>query len=275
VAPPLPRREPATLAFAVLGPLHAADDDGVIAIGSFKQRTVLGLLLCHPNQTVSLAALNDALWADFPPRTARNTLQVHISALRRILGPRRGPAGVVLRRGPTGYTLQVGADQLDSIRFRDLAHRGRAAARDGDQSRAVDLLDRAIRLWRGPALADLSEVPRLAVEAARLEEQFLLAYEDWAEAKLASGQPAQVLESIDELVRRHPLRERLLSARMLALYRLGRAAEALAQFDAARQLLARDLGLRPSPVLGRLYRSILTGDQALLTGLPQVWGRAA
>jgi Bacterial transcriptional activator domain/NB-ARC domain len=112
-------------------------------------------------------------------------------------------------------------------------------------------------------LPDLASVPAVAAEAERLADRYLAVYEDWAEAKLAVGRHQDLVEGIDELVRRYPFRERLRQAQMLALYRSGRQAEALAGFDTMRQLLARELGLQPSPVLARLYESILSGDQAL------------
>jgi hypothetical protein len=112
-------------------------------------------------------------------------------------------------------------------------------------------------------LPDLVSILRIAIEAKQLREQYLTAYEDWTDAKLALGHHADLVESVDELARRHPYRERLRYAQMLALYRSGRQTEALARFDSLRQSLAKELGLQPSPVLTRLYESILAGDQGL------------
>jgi hypothetical protein len=152
---------------------------------------------------------------------------------------------------------------LDALRFLDLARDGRRAIRAGDSAAAADALGQAIRLWRGPALSDLVESDAIAAEAAALHEQYLATYEDWAEAKLAIGHHSDLTERLDELTREHPFRERLRHAQMLALYRCGRQIEALAHFDELRQLLARELGIQPSPVLARLYDCMLIGDRSL------------
>lgn len=259
------------LTFGILGPLRADEKGRPVPLGPFKQRIVLALLLCHANRIVPVSTLSDALWDGDPPRTAHKNIQVYVSALRKLLGSDRHgdrTAGVDLRFSPPGYELGVGPDQLDALRFRALARSGRAAARTGDNAGAVDLLERALRLWRGPVLADLVSVPVVAAEAERLDEQHLGTYEDWVEVKLALGQHTDLIDGIDDMARRHPFRERVRHAQMLALYRSGRQTEALAQFDAMRQLLARDLGLRPSPVLTRLYESILSGDPGLDTHTP-------
>ncbi|MHA6757818.1 AfsR/SARP family transcriptional regulator [Streptacidiphilus sp. PAMC 29251] len=228
-----------------------------------KQRIVLGLLLCRANRIVSVDAFCEALWSDRPPRTAHKNLQVYVSALRKALGSGGCSPSQVLVRRPPGYLMHVQAEQLDVLRFEELARGGRLAARNGDSTQAAHLLGSAVGMWRGPALSDLASVPALAGEAEQLEDRYLTVYEDWSEAELALGHHAQRVDDIDELARRHPYRERLRHAQMLALYQSGRQAEALAQFESMRQLLVRELGMRPSPVLGRLYEAILAGDPAL------------
>ncbi|WP_433890228.1 BTAD domain-containing putative transcriptional regulator [Streptomyces sp. CA-111067] len=241
-----------------------------VQLGPLKQRIVLGLLLCRPNRIVSVDAFCDALWSGTPPRTAHKNLQVYVSALRKAL---RGdteqhalagsePEQVLVRR-PPGYLIHVQAEQLDLLRFEELARGGRLAARNGDSTQAAHLLGTAVGMWRGPALSDLATVPALASEAEALEDRYLTVYEDWCQAELALGHHAQHVDDIDELARRHPYRERLRHAQMLALYQSGRQAEALAQFDAMRQDLVREMGMQPSPVLGRLYEAMLRGDDSL------------
>lgn len=279
--PARPGGPPAAVRFGILGPLEAYDGDRPLRVGPFKQQVVLGLLLCRANRTVSVTALREALWDDSPPPTADKNVQVYVCALRKVLRSHpggRAPGSVRLVHSPPGYQLQIGTDQLDSLRFRDLARSGRAAARDGDVSRAADLLGRAVRMWRGHVLPHLEQVPAIAERAGRLREQYLAAYEDWSEAQLALGLHTDVVEELNTLARRHPFRERLRRTQLLALFRSGRHTEALAEFDAMRQLLARELGLRPSPVLTRLYEAILAGDRGLLqpTGRDgPVRGRAA
>jgi DNA-binding SARP family transcriptional activator len=256
------------LTFAILGPLEARDRGRAVRLGPFKQRVVLGLLLCRANQVVSVAELSEALWGGAPPRSARKAIQVHVCALRGLLDADRSgrpdaAGGPALLHSPPGYVMRIGSDRLDALRMRELTRSGRRAARQGDLDTAADLLGQAVRLWRGEVLPDLVSVDGLAVEAEQLREQYLATYEDWADAVLALGNHADVVDGIDDLVRRHPFRERLRHAQMLALHRAGRSAEALARFDEVRQLFARELGLPPSPVLDRLHRSMLSADEGL------------
>lgn len=257
--------------FGILGNLEGRRAGHPLELGPAKQRIVLGLLLCRANHMVPVTALSEALWDDAPPRTADKNLQVYLSAIRRLISP--GPGGFEadgaarLVRRPPGYLLQITPDQLDVLRFHELATAGRLALRSGDAVVAVGLLGRAIGLWRGPALPELVSSQAIAAEADRLYDHYLAAYEDWAETKLRLGQHADIVDAIEHVARRHPFRERLRQAQMLALYRSGRQTEALAQFDAMRQRLAADLGLDPSPVLLRLYESMLSGEQSAVGGL--------
>lgn len=262
----LPR---APVRFRILGALEAHTGTHPLHLGPLKQRVVLGLLLCRANRIVSVDAFCEALWSGAPPRTAHKNLQVYVSALRKALrgDEERGCPGdghqQVLVRRPPGYVIHVQAEQLDLLRFEELARGGRLAMRSGDSTQAAHLLGTAVGMWRGPALSDLASVPALASEAEQLEDRYLTVYEDWCQAELALGHHAQHVDDIDELARRHPYRERLRHAQMLALYQSGRQAEALAQFDAMRQGLVRNLGMQPSPVLGRLYEAMLRGDPSL------------
>ncbi|MFC4031840.1 BTAD domain-containing putative transcriptional regulator [Streptomyces polygonati] len=254
------------LRFGILGALEAHTGARALRLGPLKQRIVLGLLLCRANRVVSVDAFCDALWSGRPPRTAHKNLQVYVSALRKELrgcGDRSDDEGQALIRRPPGYLIQVRSEQLDLLRFEELARGGRLAVRGGDLTHAAHLLGTAVSMWRGPALSDLASVPALANEAEQLEERYLTVYEDWCQAELALGHHAQHVDDIDGLARRHPYRERLRHAQMLALYQSGRQTEALAQFEAMRQMLVRDLGMQPSPVLARLYEAILSGDAAL------------
>jgi len=245
------------LSFAILGPLEVHDGDRRVRLGPFKQRVVLGLLLCRANRVVPVDSLVEALWDGAPPRSARKNIQVHVSALRGILGNGEGP-----HHCPPGYLVRVGPDELDALRMAELARSGRQAKARGDLDAAADLFGRAVRLWRGPVLPDLVICNALTAEADQLVGRYLTVYEDWAETALALGRHADVVDAddgIDNLVREHPFRERLRHAQLLALHRCGRTTEALARFDELRQSMARELGLRPSPVLDRLHRSMLTG----------------
>lgn len=269
---PDPRLDAPAVRFAILGPLEVHDGARPLDLGPMKQQIVLALLLCRANAVVPVSVLSEALWDDEPPQSARKNLQTYVSTLRRILGLDRrdaapaasssAPPGRLLHR-THGYELRVGVEQVDSLAFHEHVRAGRLAARGGDIPGAARSLGRALRLWRGPVLAELQTVPAIAAAAAQLTDRYMGAYEDWAEAELALGRHAGVAEDIAEFARSHPLRERLRHSQMLALYRSGRQAEALAQFEALRQQLARDLGLRPSPVLNRLYEAMLAEDPSL------------
>ncbi|WP_367123845.1 BTAD domain-containing putative transcriptional regulator [Streptomyces phytohabitans] len=250
----------ALLRLDLLGPLRAARGGLPLPLGPLKQRLVLAALLTRPNAPVSLEELTDAVWPDDPPRTARKNLQVYVSTLRRVLDPRDLGR---LHHGPGGYVLHLTADECDSLRFDELARRGDAELRAGAPCPAARLYREALDLWRHDPLCDLAaraEVLRDAV--ARLHSRRLAVYEAWAEAQLETGEPAPVAETVGEMVARHPLRERLRSAQLLALHRVGRRTEALAAYDDCRQQLSRELGLEPGAALQRAYRSLLEDEAA-------------
>ncbi|MEV7008492.1 BTAD domain-containing putative transcriptional regulator [Streptosporangium sp. NPDC051022] len=247
--------------FAMLGPLEAYRNGDLVPLGPFKQRVLLSLLLCHANRIVPVDQLSTAAWSEEPPRTALKNVQVYVSALRKnVLGAAHRHR---LTYRPPGYQLQLGPHQLDILCYETLARRGRQYLRDREIAKAVGPLHDALKLWRGDPLPDMAHVPLISDELSRLHSERMSVYEDWAEAKLALGQHTDLIGSLEENVRRHPLRERLRSAQMIALFRCGRQAEALAEYENMRQTLARELGLQPSPVLERLYRAILAGDPSL------------
>ncbi|MGW1022900.1 AfsR/SARP family transcriptional regulator [Streptomyces sp. NPDC002577] len=243
-------------------------DGNELDIGPFKQRLLLAMLLCRCNGVVLIEELTDTLWWDGPPRTAHKNIQVYISHLRKLLAA-DGRTNR-LRHRSLGYQLRLDPSEVDALRFEDLSRAGRLALRRGDIRTAAARTREALALWRGPALADLLVSPALRAEARRLDDRRLAAYEDWFEAELALGNHGEVLEEIEALVTLHPLRERLRSQQLTALCRGGRQAEALAEYDNLRQLLAGELGLGPSPALQRLYQKILSGDPALNAPAPFV-----
>ena len=248
--------------FRVLGPLEVDTGEGPIALGGPKQRAVLAHLLVRPNQLVSSETLIDELWGDEPPETARNTLQTYMSHLRKALGEGR------LVGRPPGYVLSVDPSELDVFRFDDLLRQAKKA-QAVDPSVAVTLLDDALALWRGPALADVAVESSLVAESARLDDLRLGAQEERIDGLLASGQAARAIGEAEALLARHPLRERLWNQLMLALYRQDRQADALGAFQRAREILADELGIDPSPELVRLHERILRQDPALeLKGEP-------
>jgi predicted ATPase/DNA-binding SARP family transcriptional activator/class 3 adenylate cyclase len=252
--------------FRILGPLEVLDDHGrPLALGGAKQRALLAVLLLHAGQVVSADRLIDALWGEDPPETARSVLQVYVANLRKVLEPTRPKrtSSSLLRTQPPGYLLNLDGHALDLDRFERLAAEGRAALAAGDPAQTARLLREAVELWRGPALADLALEPFAQAAVIRLEEQRLGALEDRIDADLACGGDTKLVGELEALVTAHPLRERLRGQLLLAFYRSGRQAEALAAYQQTRQTLADELGIDPSPPLQQLQRAILTQDPAL------------
>jgi DNA-binding SARP family transcriptional activator len=245
--------------FRILGPLEVVDAGQPVALPGAKARAVLAILLLHPNEVVSSERLIDELWGARPPETAANTLQVHVSQLRKSL-----PRGkeILLTRG-RGYLLRVEPDQLDSERFHELVRRARELAAANDLRGAAQLLREALSLWRGPPLADVTGEFVARADVARLDEERLVALEDRLETDLELGRHDAVIGELEALVAEQPLRERPRRLLMLGLYRAGRQAEALELYQRTRRELVDELGIDPSPALQRLEKAILVQDPAL------------
>jgi len=243
--------------FRLLGPLEVVEDGRAVAVGGRQPRRLLALLLLHTNEVVSADRLIDELWEGRPPATAPNTMQVHVSKLRKAL------PGAALRTRPPGYVLEVDAERVDVRRFERLVRDGRAAAVRGDAGAGVALLDEALGLWRGPALAEFAFESFARPEITRLDELRLVAREERFDAALALGRHAELVGELEALVSENPLRERLRGQLMLALYRSGRQAEALAAYRDAREALVEGLGIDPSPQLQQLEHAILVQDPSL------------
>ncbi|HUP20633.1 MAG TPA: BTAD domain-containing putative transcriptional regulator, partial [Gemmatimonadota bacterium] len=259
---PAPRVYGGRMQFRVLGPLEVDAGGGPVPLGGPKQRAVLAHLLFRANQLVPADTLVDEIWGDEPPEKARNIIQTYVSHLRKALGRDRIESQV------PGYRLRLESSELDATRF-DALMRDAKKALPVDPNIAVGTLDDALALWRGPALADLADQPSLLAEAARLDELRLEAQEDRIEGLLASGAQARAIGELEALLARHPWREGLWGLLMLALYREGRQAEALNAFQRAREILADELGVDPSPELMRLQERILKQDSGLeLRGEP-------
>jgi DNA-binding SARP family transcriptional activator/ABC-type branched-subunit amino acid transport system substrate-binding protein/streptogramin lyase len=247
--------------YRILGPMEVAGRDREVVLGGGRQRSLLAVLLLHPNAVVSSERLIDELWGDSPPPTAAKTVQVYVSQLRKAL--RDGDAeGPLLTRGH-GYVLRVAPGELDLERFERAVADGRRALERGAPERAAERLREGLALWRGAPLADFAYEAFAQAEIARLEELRLEAVEERVRADLELGRDAELVGELDALVADHPLRERLRGQLMLALYRCDRQADALAVFREGRKLLAEELGLEPSPTLRQLEAAILAHDPGL------------
>ncbi len=244
--------------FKILGPLEVADEGRPLELGGTRQRQLLAILLLHSNEVVSSDRLIDHLWGVKPPPTAAKSLQAHVSRLRKALG-----AGGRLVTHGSGYTLTAGIDDIDASRFERLVERGRELLSAGDAGGAAADLHEALQLWRGPPLSDFAYEAFAQAEIARLEELRVAALEERIEADLALGRHAGLVGELEALVTEHPLRERLRAQLMLALYRSGRQAEALAAYQSARLALVEELGLEPSRTLQDVEQAILRHDPTL------------
>jgi DNA-binding SARP family transcriptional activator/streptogramin lyase len=244
---------------ALLGPLECRIDGRVVAVRSLKQRAILGALALRASEVVSTDRLIAALWGEEPPAAARNSLEAHVSRLRRLLDEAGAPADVLLTRSP-GYAF---TGETDLARFERLRESATADVASGSDERAAEHLAAALALWRGAALADLADEPFATVESPRLDELRLAVEEELIRCRLALGQHAWAVPELEALVARHPLRERLRELLMLAYYRCGRQADALELYRETRDLLRRELGLEPGPSLRGLEQAILRHDPAV------------
>ena len=234
-----------------------------------RQRSVLACLLLEPGHAVSSDRIVDTVWGARPPGGVQTTLQTYVFHLREVLEPARvrGTASGVIVTVPGGYRLEAAGVVIDALRFEELVAAGRASLA-GDPAAAAGLLKEALGLWRGEVLGDLTSMNgAVAPVAARLEETRAAATELWVEAEMALGHH-DVLGALDDLVARYPLREHLAAMRMLALYRAGRQADALAAYRTLRQTLDDELGIQPSAEVETLHQRVLQQDPSLDLVLP-------
>ncbi len=248
----------------ILGPLEIVAESGPVDVPNGKARLLLAALVVHANQVVSTDRLFDFLWRGRPPVSAVNTLQTYVSHLRHSLEPDRSPrkqGRMVITREP-GYVLAVDPDRIDAARFERLVGEARLVLGSAPD-RAAALLRTALSLWRGEPLADFTFEPFAQSEIIRLTELRLTTLEDCIEAELAIGRHAALCGELAQLVREHPLRERLAGQQMVALYRCGRQAEALRAYTDVREMLVEQLGIDPSTALVRLEAAILRQEPTL------------
>lgn len=247
----------------VLGALEVVADDGSRrAVAGRQQRTLLSLLVLHRDRPVPVHLLVEGLWGERAPRGAEVTLRSHVSHLRRLLTD--VGLGQRLQTGPAGYRLAIPRSGADVDRFEELVGAGQEALALGDGPRASTHLRQALALWRGRPYPDLDDVDGAEPEVTRLEGLRLTALEAVVDAELAAGRHREVVGELEALVAAHPFHERFCAQLVVALYRSGRQAEALAVFSQARARLADELGLDPGRELQELYGKVLRQDPELL-----------
>lgn len=261
-----PQPAPATLV-RILGPVGATVGGQEVALGSPKQRAVFAVLAMSSGHVVSTDRLVGELWGDDAPESASSTLQVYVSRLRRSLGEDlgvvEGPRPSIVRRAP-GYVLEVADDAVDARRLARLVADARAGM-STDARSALAGLDEALALVSGPPLADVVESlgDAAVAEAARLAELVLLAREARLSALLSLGDAPTAATEASALVELHPFRESLHALLILALYRDGRQAEALAAYERVRRRLDDELGVEPGRALRTLHAQVLQHDPSL------------
>ncbi|MGV9777065.1 BTAD domain-containing putative transcriptional regulator [Streptosporangium sp. NPDC003464] len=250
---------PTDMTFRLFGPLEVADGLGrPLDLGTRKQRALVAMLALEPGRVVSLDRLIDELWTGEPPAGATRTLQAYIAHLRKVLEPDRPPRmppRILLTREP-GYLLAVAPGQVDLTRFTAWAAEGRRALARGAHAEALRVLERALDLWRGDPLGEFADQEFAQPVVARLGELCDTAVEDRFEARLALGESGTCVPDLEALVETYPYRERLWGLLVLALYRAGRQADALAALRRVRARLAGDLGIEPGPELRRLEQAV-------------------
>ncbi|GAA2547475.1 MULTISPECIES: AfsR/SARP family transcriptional regulator [Streptomyces] len=249
--------ESAALRFSVLGPVRAWRDDEPVNTGSPQQRALLAALLLREGRTATAAELIDALWGEEPPQQALAAVRTYASRLRKVLD-----AGVLVSESG-GYAVRgLGEGALDLAAAQELAAEAEKAKNTGDLCHARQVLNRALSLWDGETLAGVPG-PYAQAQRVRLEEWRLQLLESRLDMDLEQGCHAETVSELTALTAAHPLRERLRELLMLALYRSGRQAEALAVYADTRRLLADELGVDPRPGLQELQQRILRADPGL------------
>jgi predicted ATPase/DNA-binding SARP family transcriptional activator len=249
------------LRFAVLGPVRAWRGEAELDLGTPQQRTVLAVLLLAEGRQVSASALVDALWGSEPPKAAAGTLRTYISRLRQ--GMAAGGGQAVIESAGAGYALPVPSDAVDLGLFLERSAQARTVRGNGETAKAAIFLRDALALWQGEPLAGL---PGEYAEAqrGRLTELQLAAMEDLLGLEIELGEHVAAAAELRTLAAAHPLREQLSELLMLALYRAGRQADALAVFDRARRTLSEELGIDPGPGLQEMHQRILQTDRSLI-----------
>ncbi|WP_234436365.1 AfsR/SARP family transcriptional regulator [Streptomyces sp. NRRL S-813] len=252
------------LRFAVLGPVRAWRGGREVDLGSRQQRLVLAVLLLRRGHLVTVDEFIDAVWGARPPAAAVSVLRTYVSRLRKVLEPWRGvgESPKVIVSAADGYLAQVPDEALDLGMFEQRVARAKKLHAIGEVSAAADLLHVALEEWHETPLAGLPG-PFAHAERTRLNERRLSILEARLDSDVQLGRHSEVIAELRALVGEHPLREGLCQLLMLALYRSGRQAEALACYRRTRRVLVTELGIEPSTPLRELHGRILAADASL------------
>ncbi|MBN6037636.1 AfsR/SARP family transcriptional regulator [Amycolatopsis sp. 195334CR] len=247
--------------FSLLGAIEAREHGRPVALGHARQRQVLAVLLVDADRLAPVGRLVDRVWGERAPQGVQATLYSYVSRLRRALSLLS--QAVTIQRGPGGYLLAVDPGAVDLHRFRSLTARARAA----DDGQATALFEQALDLWRGEPFATVDSPWFNGLREALHRERFAAELE-LNDLRLRGGRTAEVVTACGAALAAQPFNERVAGQLMLALYRSGRTADALACYESARRRLAEELGVDPGEALNRLHTGILGADPALATPAP-------
>ncbi|MFG3257422.1 BTAD domain-containing putative transcriptional regulator [Streptomyces sp. NPDC048172] len=250
---------------SVLGPLQLVEQGVPVKVPGEKLRAIVASLSLTPGTPVLAGDLLDELWGERPPRTAENSLQSHIARLRRVLAEQTGKPATrdLVRTTHSGYLLAVAPEDVDAFRFTQAVERA-GSCLAGDPERSIETLTGAFAEWRGPALLDAGGGMICRMAYVRLEETRLIARELLVEARLKLGQHQRTVPELEQLLTRHPLRERFCEQLMTALYRSGRQADAINTYHRVRRHLSAELGIEPGPGMRNTLKEVLLQKETLL-----------
>ena len=249
--------------FSLLGPVRAWRGDTELTVGSPQQRTVLALLLLREGALITIDELVDAVWDERPPRTAVTTIRTYISRLRQVLDAAPDPQAPRIIAIGGGYQLWTRPQTVDLWHFRQHTAAARDAVQHGDYDTAAVRLGSALDLDRGMPLTGASG-PVIDAQRGWLSTLLSAAAQEQLRVEVTRGRHIEAIPGLVTQTTRHPFHEQLRELLMLALYRAGRQAEALAQFRTAQRILSEELGIDPGPGLRRLHERILGADPGLL-----------
>ncbi|MET9970121.1 AfsR/SARP family transcriptional regulator, partial [Streptomyces sp. NPDC006356] len=266
----------APLRFAVLGRVRAWRGATELDLGSPQQTAVLAALLLRRGRPVTMAELVDAIWGDEPPATAVSILRTYVSRLRKVLNPGPGAAGSPESPESSqpvvsvmdGYLARVPEGSVDLEVFEQRVARAQRLRAEGELPAATKLLHTAVDAWEGAPLAGLPG-PLAETERSRLAEERLSTLETCLEIDVELGRLGEAIPTLIALTGEYPLREQLSRLLMLALYRSGRQAEALAAYRRTRSTLVAELGVEPGESLRELHHRILAADASLEPSAPE------
>ncbi|MFJ1748147.1 BTAD domain-containing putative transcriptional regulator [Streptomyces sp. NPDC088116] len=250
--------------FQILGSMGTVVDGRVKALEGTRQRTLLALMLINPQKVVTKEQFFEEVWGNKLPSSPGNALQAVVARVRKALAVEFGEqfARQRLVTHTNGYAMDVDPCDIDAHLFGQLGAEAAIMAR-ADQTAARDLLDRALELWRGPALQGVTGGLICESAAAQFEEDRLAAVEARVQLNIAVAGYSSVISELKKVAFLHPWRERLFELLMICLYKVGRQAEAVQAYNYLRRRLVEDFGMEPSPNLRKCMLAILHQDPSL------------